>query len=153
MVEGRGKKTEVARMCSAFKNVRGILITVLTGLFLTGAVLVQEHASQAKDLSGKDTQFKSVEPGDVCMVNDRVTGMPQIPVEVEGKTYYGCCENCVTRLQSDRSVRFSIDPVTGREVDKATAFIVSAPGGAALYFESAETARKYLSSNSPGSAK
>lgn len=31
----------------------------------------------------------------VCMVNNTVFDKPQIPVQVEGKTYYGCCGGCV----------------------------------------------------------
>ncbi len=81
----------------------------------------------------------------VCMVNDTVMMKEMIPVEVGGKVYYGCCEGCAARLQNDRSLRYSRDPLTGREVDKAEAFIVASPGGTALYFESAETAEKYLS--------
>lgn len=81
----------------------------------------------------------------VCMVNDNIIGKPQIPVEVNGKTYYGCCPGCVTTLKSKREVRYARDPVTGREVDKAEAFILPGPKGRALYFESAETANKYLS--------
>jgi hypothetical protein len=36
--------------------------------------------------------------------------------------------------------------VTGREVDKAEAFIVEGPEGKALYFESSETAKRYYTS-------
>lgn len=65
---------------------------------------------------------------EVCMVNDKVSGKPQIPVEFEGKTYYGCCQGCVKRINEDRTVRYSTEPLTGREVDKATAFIVEGRG-------------------------
>ena len=59
----------------------------------------------------------------VCMVNNAYMGKEQIPVEFEGKTYYGCCNMCVDKINNNREVRYAIDPVTGREVDKATAFI------------------------------
>ena len=87
-----------------------------------------------------------VEPSEVCMVNDTVMAKPQIPVPFEGKTYYGCCEGCVGRLQNERAMRFSKDPLTGREVDKATAFIIPGAKGVALYFESSKTAGKYMAS-------
>ena len=77
------------------------------------------------------------------MVNEKVFGKPQIPVAFEGKTYYGCCQGCVKRINEDRTVRYSTDPLTGREVDKATAFIVEGAGGDALYFESVETASEF----------
>ena len=90
-------------------------------------------------------QYK-VEPGIVCMVNDRVMGKPQIPVVVEGKTYYGCCQNCVGKLKGDASIRYAKDPVTGAMVDKSKAFILESPTGDALYFESAVTAQKFVDS-------
>ena len=85
-----------------------------------------------------------INPSEVCMVNDAVMAKPQIPVPFEGKTYYGCCEGCVGRLQNERAMRFSKDPLTGREVDKAKAFILSGHKGEALYFESSKTAGKYM---------
>ncbi len=85
-----------------------------------------------------------VKPELVCMVNDRVMGVPQIPVEVEGKTYYGCCAGCVGTLKNDESVRYAVDPISGNRVDKAEAYIVAGPQGLALYFENPENAKKYL---------
>lgn len=84
-----------------------------------------------------------VEPKNVCMINDRSMAMEQIPVAVEGRTYYGCCPMCKERLLKDASSRFAVDPVTGRKVDKAKAVIGALPGAAVLYFESAETLAKY----------
>ena len=62
-----------------------------------------------------------VETSNVCMMNDQLFDRPMIPVEVEGETYFGCCEMCKARLAADARLRTSKDPVTGREVDKATA--------------------------------
>lgn len=90
-----------------------------------------------------EVKAKLVAPGSVCMVNDAVMGKTQIPVKYEGKTYYGCCEGCVETLKTDRSARYAKDPVTGREVDKAKAVILEGAGGAALYFESLDTASRY----------
>lgn len=82
---------------------------------------------------------------EVCMVTDRVFGKPQIPVEYDGKTYYGCCQGCVSRIKNEPRVRYSVDPVSGKTVDKAKAVIIEGPGGQALYFESRETAQKFVS--------
>ena len=79
----------------------------------------------------------------VCMMNDRVMGVPQIPVVVEGKTYYGCCAMCKERLANDAATRKAVDPVTGRSVDKAKAIIGRHPDGTVLYFESKATLRRY----------
>lgn len=84
-----------------------------------------------------------VEPKNVCMINDRSMAMEQIPVPIEGRTYYGCCPMCKERLVKDASSRYAVDPVTGRKVDKAKAVIGALPGAAVLYFESDETLAKY----------
>ena len=39
-------------------------------------------------------------------------GRPQIPVSVDGKTYYGCCAMCKDRLARDASARSALDPVS-----------------------------------------
>lgn len=90
-----------------------------------------------------EVKAKLVNPSTVCMVNDAVMGRTQIPVKFEGKTYYGCCEGCVGTIKTERAARFAKDPVTGKEVDKAKAVILEGEGGAALYFESLDTASRY----------
>lgn len=80
----------------------------------------------------------------VCMVNDTVFPKDQIPVEVEGRTYFGCCEMCKGRLAKDDAVRQSVDPVSGKSVDKATAVIGAASDGKVHYFENDQTFAAYL---------
>ncbi len=80
-----------------------------------------------------------VEAKRVCMVNDTLFPRDQIPVEVEGKTYFGCCEMCKGQLEHDASTRRAVDPVSGKTVDKATAVIGAAPDGKVFYFESEKT--------------
>lgn len=122
------------------------LLAAAMGLFFTGMIQTSSLAGEVSQGAAKK-EIKSVKPELVCMVNDNVMKAPQMPVPVEGKTYYGCCAGCVKTLQSDRSVRVAKDPVTGHEVDKATAFIIADPKmkGKALYFESQDTAREHLS--------
>jgi YHS domain-containing protein len=93
--------------------------------------------------AGEKAQLKRVETKKVCMVNNQVFEKDQIPVNVEGKTYYGCCEMCKERLAKDAAARTGVDPVTGKPVDKATAVIAAMPDGKVLYFESQETYEKY----------
>ncbi len=78
-----------------------------------------------------------VETDKVCMVNDQYFGSPQIPVEVNGKTYYGCCEGCKATLAEDATARMAVDPVSRKPVDKAVAHIGAFPDGRVLYFENA----------------
>lgn len=70
------------------------------------------------------------------MVTDRHFGKEQIPVPLDGRVYYGCCDGCKGRLAKDPSARMGRDPVTGREVDKAAAVIGARPDGSVVYFES-----------------
>lgn len=90
--------------------------------------------------------LKKVESKTVCMVNEQAMGKDQIPVEVDGKTYYGCCEMCKKALAADASKRVAVDPVSGKQVDKATAVIAKQEDGRVFYFESEETLAKYNAS-------
>ena len=76
----------------------------------------------------------------VCMMNNKYFGTEQIPVEVEGKTYYGCCQGCVVALKSNRALRYAQDPYSGEEVNKTDAYIVLNSDGSqnVLYFKSEE---------------
>ena len=106
---------------------------------LTRLEPVQSEAPQSTGLRKVDDVKK------VCMVNNQVMGKDQIPVEVEGKTYYGCCEMCKERIAKDPAVRYSIDPVSGVRIDKATAVIGARPDGTTLYFESEANLETYSS--------
>lgn len=78
------------------------------------------------------------DPSLVCMVNNQFMGMAQIPVEIDGKTYYGCCPMCRDRLQGDAALRTATDPLTLAPVDKASAVIGKTATGSALYFAKLE---------------
>ncbi len=83
------------------------------------------------------------DPSLVCMVNNQFMGAPQIPVEVEGTTYYGCCDMCKTKLANDPTSRTAIDPISGASVDKAQAVLGKTSSGAIHYFESKENLAKF----------
>ena len=73
--------------------IRRIALPLLVLAFAAApAAFAQEQAAAP---SGPATQ---VETKKVCMVNDALFQKDQIPVEVEGKTYYGCCQMCKARL-------------------------------------------------------
>ena len=113
-----------------------LILTLFAVLLLTGGL------AMAGDQEGK-TALTRVEAKKVCMVNNQLFGKDQIPVQVEGKTYYGCCEMCKERLAKDAESRTATDPATGKKVDKATAVIVAQADGSVLYFESEETLQQY----------
>jgi len=96
-----------------------------------------------------DAQEGKVPTSYVCFVNNKYMGKEQIPVTVEGKTYYGCCMGCVNNLKNNRATRYSVDPLSGKEVDKANAYIIlrTASDGKVQYFESEENYLKYKEAN------
>ncbi len=87
--------------------------------------------------------LKQVDAKYVCMINKKVFPNAQIPVVVEGRTYYGCCDMCKTRLESDAKSRMDVDPVSGKEVDKATAVIGADKDGTTYFFESVVNLKKF----------
>jgi len=82
----------------------------------------------------------------VCMVNDRFMGVDQIPINVEGITYYGCCEGCVKKLQENlNDVRFGTNPINDTRVNKASAVIVQdKSNGSVFYFASKQDAQAFI---------
>lgn len=95
------------------------------------------------DAAAADGVTRVADTDKVCMMNDRYMGTAQIPVDVGGKRYYGCCAMCKERLARDRRTRVALDPVSGKEVDKATALIAKRADGSVLYFENEANLKKY----------
>lgn len=89
---------------------------------------------------------KPLPTNQVCMINNKFMSKDQIPVQVNNKTYYGCCQGCVGTLKNDQAARTATDEVTKQQVDKATAFIIVKPGTRddVLYFVSKQNAATYL---------
>jgi YHS domain-containing protein len=101
---------------------------------------------QDKNLTGKtiiNNELTKVENKYVCMITNKLFDTPQIPVEIEDKTYYGCCMGCKAKLENYPDTRYAIDPVSNNKVNKATAIIGVTPSGKILYFESQENFDKY----------
>lgn len=78
-----------------------------------------------------------VNADEVCMVQKYYMGpAKQTPVVMEGKTYYVCCQGCHDTLKkSPLKERFSVDPVSGKTVDKAEAVLGKAKNGQIHFFE------------------
>jgi YHS domain-containing protein len=102
-----------------------------------------EQALQPRQAASAASAIQRVDPSQVCMVNNQYMGRPQIPVSVNGKTYYGCCPMCKGKLEREVSARAATDPVTGRQVDKADALIGKVENGDVLYFESQASLAAY----------
>lgn len=84
-----------------------------------------------------------VETKRVCMMNNSVFPNDQIPTIVDGKTYYGCCPMCAGKLKSDSALRKAVDPISGKEIDKAQAVIGANSKGKAFYFENEGNFKRY----------
>ena len=128
-----------------FRN-RKLLFFMLVGLILFSIVGVKamNSGSEENKTADKDTpELKQVESKYVCMVTDKLFNKEQIPVEVDGKTYYGCCEMCKAKIKNNAQARVAIDPVSGNQVDKAVAVIGAAPDGTIYYFESEDNLNQY----------
>lgn len=111
-------------------------VLAIATLLLSVAAFAQEDVKP----SGKLTR---VETKTVCMINEHAMGKDQIAIEIEGRTYYGCCEMCKKALAADATKRSAVDPVTGKKVDKATAVIAAQEDGRVFYFENEASLAKY----------
>ncbi len=89
----------------------------------------------------------------VCMVTNMLFARTQIPVVHEGKTYYGCCANCKKTLAEDPEARVAKDPVSGKDVDKATAVIAAREDGSVVYFENKNTFEEFTGKSKKSKAK
>ncbi|MBL4804667.1 MAG: hypothetical protein JKY71_07355 [Alphaproteobacteria bacterium] len=106
----------------------------------TGAGTEHAHSSSK---AYEYSWLEKVEPEYVCMVNDQKFPNVQIPVEVNGKTYYGCCQMCKAKLENVQEIREGRDPISGDIVDKAIAVIGSGPDGAVYYFENEQNLKLF----------
>lgn len=125
-------KTSTRNLVYAYLTIAALLVTATALVYWINHQQLQPSIGYSPD-----EIERPVEPSLVCMVNDAYMGKPQIPVPVNGKTYYGCCEMCVDKLNNIESARIAIDPYSGNPVDKSEAYIVLMnPQGAVAYFES-----------------
>lgn len=140
------------------KNIiRKLMLVLVIGIAFVGCKNTQEEnkeeislqetpaAQEKKEVLESNYQLGDHIPNElVCMVNNAYMGAPQIPVPVNGKTYYGCCEMCVGKLNNDENARMGKDPLSGNMIDKSQAYIVLAgEDGAVAYFESEDSYKKY----------
>ena len=104
---------------------------------------------QMNSTVASQTTYEIVPTDKVCMVNDRFMGVEQIPIDVEGTTYYGCCQGCVDKLQKNiDNVRFGSNPINDVKVDKANAVIVQDKSkGSVYYFASKQDAQSFINNN------
>ncbi|MGV0938844.1 hypothetical protein [Empedobacter falsenii] len=138
------------------KNLKIVLgVSILSVFALTSCQNKTEEptvAAQEEQMSDmmQPSQTMAYNVGDkvpnkqVCMVNNAYMGKDQFEVPYDGKTYYGCCNMCVERIPNDETARKAKDPFTGKEIDKANAYIVlKDQQGNVDYFENEENYKKF----------
>lgn len=125
------------------------IIIIAIGVLMMGFLGYRQFIGQAGDsfqhanspiTNTSSTESFQLQNELVCMVNNTYMGIPQIPVTVGEKTYYGCCEDCKKKLRESDVFRIAKDPYTGEIVDKADAFIVRKSNNSpeVYYFKSKE---------------
>jgi YHS domain-containing protein len=127
-------------MSNGISRIGSILIF---SLVLIAALTLYMGEAGAQNQGTISPELKQVESKYVCMVTNQLYDKEQIPVAVDGKMYYGCCQMCEAKLKDDPSSRMATDPVSGKEVDKSTAVIGAAPDGKVYYFENAEDLKAF----------
>ena len=130
-------------MSNGISRIGSILIF---SLVLIAALTLYMGEAGAQNQGITSPELKQVESKYVCMVTNQLYDKEQIPVAVDGKMYYGCCQMCEAKLKEDPSSRMATDPVSGKEVDKSTAVIGAAPDGKVYYFENAEDLKAFANS-------
>ena len=110
---------------------------------LFAALLLVSFSAFAEETVKPAGKLSRVETKMVCMINEHAMGKEQIPIEIEGRTYYGCCDMCKKALAADATKRVAVDPVSGKQVDKATAVIAAQEDGRVFYFENEASLAKY----------
>jgi YHS domain-containing protein len=97
------------------------------------------------DAAKPESKLIQADPKKICMVTNTAFDKDQIPVQIKGRTYYGCCEMCKGELEKDPKQRVAIEPVSGKKVDKSRAVIGIASNGGVFYFENSGNLEKYNS--------
>ena len=161
----KNNATQVVAIKNPINKIYQLSVSVLTLLLLSLLLLscsgkkkqVAENTSQPNieeslkvDETMASAQNYEIVPNEkVCMVNDRFMGVDQIPIDVNGIMYYGCCENCVEKLQKNlEDVRFGSNPLNDTKVDKASAIIVQdKSSGSVFYFASIVDAQSFINKN------
>ncbi len=93
--------------------------------------------------AGSEAGLKIIDSSHTCMGSNMAQAKPQNYADIDGKRYYGCTNMCIVNLKENPGFRYSIDPVSGKRVDKATALIAKQSHGGLLYFEGEKTFHAY----------
>jgi YHS domain-containing protein len=124
----------------SFVTIRALAIIVLA-LATVCAHTQTMSMGQTTKPDGKLTRVEDHKK--ICMLTNRAYDKDLIPIEVEGRTYYGCCNMCKTMLAKDPTQREAIDLISKKSVDKSLAVIGVSSNGAVAYFENEKNLEAY----------
>lgn len=156
-MKANGGKKSVKKPAKKKGKLEEWFINILAIVLLGGGVVfivymttqMSGRHTNEKDqyLASLPSQSDTISHSKICMVDDIYQGdYPTLSVHLSANTYYGCDAKAIHELSSKQSVRFAIDPVTKRKVDKGSAIVGlhSKRDGKVVYFESKETFNQYL---------
>jgi YHS domain-containing protein len=133
------------------------LLAVSLGLLVpTDALSSSQQSEQTSSMQASEQpvadalpegRLTRIDPRRVCMVTNRAFDERQLPIDIKGKKYYGCCNMCKGVLAKDRRQRFALDPISKKKVDKSVAVIGVGATKGVLYFENETNLDRYNSSH------
>src|SRR5579872_420999 len=110
--------------------IRGFAVMLVVALV---AVVAMAASDSVKQVSSKH----------ICFINHKRFDRALQSVEVNGKNYYGCCQDCLAELKNNPESRMAVDPVSGAKVDKADAVIGVDKNGNIYFFENIYNLHKF----------
>ncbi|HYQ57532.1 MAG TPA: TRASH domain-containing protein [Draconibacterium sp.] len=127
---------------------KGLLIAaviVISGLLAYYGI---PAVKEAKSQNSLNQQFDiELAANRICMVGNEIKFRENLPVNIGGKTYWACCNNCEAQLNRNyKNARFATDPYSGTKLSKAEAVIFQNPDdkGKVLFFESKSNYDNYI---------
>nr|WKN38604.1 hypothetical protein K4G66_07800 [Tunicatimonas sp. TK19036] len=139
------KKGKVIGKITTIVAITAFVASFIGFTYVNLSLSNETSTAQASETRQIASSVEGIQPELVCMVNDAYMGKKQIPVPVGERTYYGCCQMCVGKLQGEVNFRTAKDPATGETVDKSQAFIALQPGSDSevLYFKTEANFHQY----------
>lgn len=91
-----------------------------------------------------DAWLSRVDMSKVNMVTNRVADKALSAVTVDGSTYYVPNKDYEAAFNMNLSLRFAVDPITSKRIDKSEALVLADSEGRVFYFESEKTYRDFV---------
>ncbi|MBL4561362.1 MAG: hypothetical protein JKX79_10305 [Labilibaculum sp.] len=142
-------KNKIKTRLESKSRTRGLLllggIIVITAIALYSPELNSKSIPEVINYSSFEGEI--IPDRIICMVRGDIKSKGSLPIQIGGKTYYGCCEKCLTKLELNiDNIQNAVDPVSGQMFSKADAIVRQDPQdhSRVLFFKSDETYDQYL---------